>query len=378
MLSLGGANDFAPTPLLRGSGRRAMMSELRATAAPFQPTMTSSYKLSTPVTAAVRNKLSDASIMTQQRPRVRSVPLHERLTLAAPRCAATGLCSAGLDASMRRDSFDDLQARELVERQELFKATLCRRACEAPQMNALTCVTPPPEAAAAAGEDAEAGSPSAMALLPADLLSSLLLSSPETRLIGAQLPPPIATVPWLPSGLLSTPAPVGTAAAAASVVAPPPPPSAVAVDEGIEGPVGSRVAAAPPPTSYAQMAARRARPAAEPEVSATNGSRATCAAPTTVSVAVADPGPSITFNRFGPPLLAEAEEALHIPAACRGNPMRTALFAACRSNPESRSRRVAQRRARKAYLEARATGDTALSIDGAAVGPAADAGARDP
>lgn len=353
------------------------MSELRATAAPFQP---ATYKLSTPVTAAVRNKPSDASIMTQQRPRVRSVPIHERLTLAAPRCAATGLCSAGLDASMRRDSFDDLQVRELVERQELFKATLCRRACEAP-MTALTCVTPPPEAAAAAAEDAEAGSPSAMALLPADLLSSLLFSSPETRLIGAQLPPPIATAPWLPSGLLSTPAPVGTAAAAASVVAQaPPPPSAVAVDEGMEGPAGSRVAAAPPPTSYAQMAARsaKARPAAEPEVSATNGSRATCAAPTTVGAAVADPGPSITLNRFDPPLLAEAEEALHIPAACRGNPMRTALFAACRSNPESRSRRVAQRRARKAYLEARATGDTALSIDGAAVGPAADAGARDP
>ena len=357
-----------------------MMSELRATAAPFQPATCSSniHILSTPVTSAVQNKPSDASIMTQQRPRtVRSVPLHERLPLAAPRCAATGL-DAGLDASVRRGSVDDLEVRVLVERQELFNATVRRRACEAP-MTALTCVTPPPEAAAAAAEDAEAGSPSAMALLPADLLSSLLLSSPETRLIGAQLPPPVAT--WLPSGLLSTPAPVVTAAAAASVVAQAPPlPSAVAVDEAVEGPAGSRVAVAPPPTSYAQMAARpaKARPAAEPEVSATNGSRATCAAPTTVGAAVADPGPSITFNRFGPPLLAEAEEALHIPVACRGNPMRTALFAACRSNPESRSRRVAQRRARKAYLEARAAGDTALSSDGAAVGPAADARARDP
>ena len=367
-----------------------MMSELRATAAPFQPATYSSNIRSTPVTSAVQNKPSDASIMTQQRPRtVRSVPLHERLPLAAPRCAATGL-DAGLDASVRRGSVDDLEVRVLVERQELFNATVRRRACEAP-MTALTCVTPPPEAAAAAAEDAEAGSPSAMALLPADLLSSLLLSSPETRLIGAQLPPPVAT--WLPSGLLSTPAPVVTAAAAASVVAQAPPlPSAVAVDEAVEGPAGSRVAVAPPPTSYAQMAARpaKARPAAEPEVSATNGSRATGAAPTTVGAAVAAPGPSVTSNRFDPPLLAdpplpadppllaEAEEALHIPVACRGNPMRTALFAACRSNPESRSRRVAQRRARKAYLEARAAGDTALSSDGAAVGPAADARARDP
>ena len=179
-----------------------MMSELRATAAPFQPATSSSNILSTPVTSAVQNKPSDASIMTQQRPRtVRSVPLHERLPLAAPRCAATGL-DAGLDASVRRGSVDDLEVRVLVERQELFNATVRRRACEAP-MTALTCVTPPPEAAAAAAEDTEAGSPSAMALLPADLLSSLLLSSPETRLIGAQLPPPVAT--WLPSGLLSTP-----------------------------------------------------------------------------------------------------------------------------------------------------------------------------